>query len=347
LKVTKENMSKAVSLPAAEDASMRPFKVLSPADMYQMPEDRTDWLVNGLLPSIGTSLVGASPKCGKSVITRQLCAFISQGRPFLGREVRQGKALYVSTQEQPAKIADHFRDLGCDAETMPLTIASEPIDPRSAIQRLSTTISRFPGLRLVVVDMVVDVLQLRDSNDYIEMNKAFGSLRQLAQEHSLHVCVTHHVKKAQTENAAHSFIGSSAIAGSVDQLIRLDTDSRGQRSIDTLQRYGEAIPHTLLNWNGQQRALYLGQGMEEARQQQKEATSERIIKDIITWVEQNPGRTRDEILSAVTGKTTARREAFNRILTEGHLIRSGSGAKGDPQTYTLAEWPTNTTAQAA
>jgi RecA-family ATPase len=305
--------------------------------MYQLPEDRTDWLVHDLLPSVGTSLAIASPKCGKSVMTRQLCAFVSQGKPFLGRDVKRGKTLYVSTQEQPGKIADHFRDLGCGEETFPFTVAGERIDPRSAVDQLSATICGIPDLKLVVVDMVADILPLHDTNDYSEMNTKFGLLRHLAEKHRLHVCLTHHLKKAQTENAANASIGSTAIAGSIDQILRLNVDARGQRSIDTVQRYGEVIPHTLLNWDAEQRAFYLGQGMEEVREQRKEETNTRRTECIFDAVRKYPGHTMEEILSEVTGKTTELRRIFRMLCTEGHLSRAGSGSKGDPYTYRLAD----------
>jgi hypothetical protein len=325
----------------------RPLALWLPSDLYQMPTDKTEYLVHDLLPAVGTSQVVASPKSGKSCLTRQLCAFVSQGKPFLGREVTQGKTLYVSTQEQPSKIAEHFRALGCDQETMPLVFAGERLDPRDALDRVSATLKGHPELKLCVIDMVADVLPLKDTNDYSEMGQKFGRLQYLVQEHGIHLCVTHHSKKAQTDNPVHSSIGSQAIAGSFDSIVRISVDARGQRSIDTAQRYGTGIDHTLLTWDAEQRAFSIGQGVGEARAEQKEATRERILKEIFTCALNYPGRTRDEILAMVTGNTTALREAFNQVLAEEHLLRSGSGGKGDPYTYKLAEKPTNPAAIAA
>ena len=214
-------MEKETHPPSAPSTSVLPLPIWSPEDLYQTPEDRTPWLVHNLIPAVGTSIIGAPAKAGKSVMTRQLCAFVSQGRPFLGREVRQGQSLYVSTQETRGKIAQHFRELGGDKETTPFVSASGRIEPRGALDRVSATLGQYPEIKLVVLDMIADLLPLHDTNDYGEMNKTFGQLRNLAEKHQIHVCVTHHSKKSETENAAHAFIGSSAIAGSVDQLLRL------------------------------------------------------------------------------------------------------------------------------
>ena len=114
-------------------------------------------------------------------------------------------------------------------------------------------------------------------------------------------------------------------------------NARGQRSIDTLQRYGESVERTLLAWDSEERAFSLGQRLEETRAEQKEATSSRIGREILAWVANHPGRTREEILAGVTGNTTARRDEFNRLAGEDILSRSGGGQKGDPYTYACAE----------
>lgn len=76
-------MNDQLSPQSAAKAPVRPFKVLTGAELLQMPSDSTQWLVEGLLPAVGTSLIGAPPKCGKSVFTRQLCAFVQMAIHFL------------------------------------------------------------------------------------------------------------------------------------------------------------------------------------------------------------------------------------------------------------------------
>ncbi len=326
------------SLPAA-GAAARPFKLRSGQELFQIPPDSTKWLVQGLLPAVGTSIVGASPKCGKSVLTRQLAAFVSMGLPFLGREVEQVKALYVSTQERTGPIVEHFRALGCTADTLPMVIAndSERIDPRTTMDRLDATVRDHPDIGLIVLDMVSGVLPLKDSNDYVEMSQKFVRLQESANRHKLHICATTHTKKAQTDNPVHSIIGSSAIAGAVDQLLCLSTDSRQQRYITTMQRYGESLPQIQMNWDSEKQAMYLGQNADEARAEQRKATEDRITQDMLVWVTMNPGRTRDEIMNAVKGDVSAKRKAFDLTKSAGHFVQAGTGQKGSPYTYTISD----------
>lgn len=261
--------------------------------------------------------------------------------------MNQGKALYFSTQERPGPIVDHFRALGCTEDTIPAVIASERFDPREALARLAQTVASLPELKLVVLDMAVDILPLKDSNDYVEMARAFAPIPRLAVAHNLHICATHHAKKRQTENPVHSFMGSSAITASPDQLISLTTDSRKQRFIEITQRYGEGIPLSLLNWDPERRAMFLGQSTDEVKAEQRKATDDRIIKDMISYLIGNPGRTREEILDGVRGDVNIKRRMFNWLKDEEQIVRLGDGQKGNPYVYRLSDLSDETAAKAA
>lgn len=83
--------------------------------------------------------------------------------------------------------------------------------------------------------------------------------------------------------------------------------------------------------------MYLGLSLDEERQEQRQTTEDRIDLDIYTYVRDHPGRTRPEILSAVTGKEALKRSRFNWLLNEDHFSRSGGGEKGDPYTFRISE----------
>ncbi len=242
---------------------------------------------------------------------------------------------------------EHFRSLGCAEETTPAVIASERFDPRNALDRLASTVATMPGLKLAVVDMISDFLPLRDSNDYVEMSRKFAPLRQLAEQCNFHLCATTHTKKSKTDNPVHSIMGSQAISGAVDQIVVLNNDARQQRTITTSQRYGESLPLTQLNWDCDRRAMYLGQNADEVRAEQKRATEERIIQDLMVYVMGNPRRSREEIIDAVKGDVATKRKAFNMLRDAGHIIQSGSGQKGDPYVYTMSDDSDQPAAQAA
>ena len=74
-------------------------------------EKSSDWLVEGLLPAGGTSLLLGKPKAGKSSIARILASKVALGERWHGRATKAGPALYVALDERRATVRGHCRTL--------------------------------------------------------------------------------------------------------------------------------------------------------------------------------------------------------------------------------------------
>lgn len=81
------------------------------SDLFQEPEEQTKWLVDGLLPTGGFSIVVAKPKVGKSTLARGLALNIATGELFLGKEVSKGVVIYLALEEKRSEIKKHFQDI--------------------------------------------------------------------------------------------------------------------------------------------------------------------------------------------------------------------------------------------
>jgi RecA-family ATPase len=57
--------------------------------------DEHDYLVEGLLPDAGWTLLVGIPGVGKSTFAAQLCSALQEGQPFLGMTTRQKRCLYI------------------------------------------------------------------------------------------------------------------------------------------------------------------------------------------------------------------------------------------------------------
>ncbi len=98
-------------------------------DLLNEPEDPAQWLVDGLLPESGFSLLVAKPKVGKTTFARNLALHVAQGQNFLGRKTQQGPVIYLALEEKRAEVRKHFRDMGATgAEDIHVHIASAPAD---------------------------------------------------------------------------------------------------------------------------------------------------------------------------------------------------------------------------
>lgn len=299
-----------------------------------MSNEKIIWLVEGLLPAVGTSIIGAPPKTGKSILARQLCASVHNGDPFLGRESMRGRALYFSTQESPSNIAAHFRAMGYgDRDTMPAVIAVRRVERQNAIESLDKTLEENPGFKLVLIDMIVDFLPVTDTNDYEETRKVFAGIATLADKHKLHVAVTHHSKKVKQENSVHDLLGSTAMPGAVDQVIMLSVDRAKNRYLTSSQRYGDDIEETSLNWNAELRRMSLGRTADELVLEERSAAKGRIEKAVMEFVVNHPSCTRDDVLRGVAGDQNVKTSALEFFGQSGLIDRLGSGKKGDPFTF--------------
>src|SRR5439155_18507176 len=85
-------------------------------DLLAEPQQAVAWLVEGLLPLGGLSLLAAKPKVGKSTLARNLALAVARGEPFLDRAVRPGPVVYLALEEHRAGVAEHFTRLGATDE---------------------------------------------------------------------------------------------------------------------------------------------------------------------------------------------------------------------------------------
>src|SRR5207249_2577318 len=132
-------------------------------DLLQEPEDAVEWLVDGLLPESGFSLLVAKPKVGKTTLARNLALCVAQGRDFLNRKTQQGPVLYLALEEKRSEVRKHFQDMGAaGSEDIYIYAASAPADGlqqvRAAAERLKPA--------LIIIDPLFRLTRVKDSNDY-------------------------------------------------------------------------------------------------------------------------------------------------------------------------------------
>ena len=181
---------------------------------------------------------------------------------------------------------------------------------------------------LVIVDPLLKFTRVKDANDYAQVTAALEPLLDLARESAAHVLLVYHAGKGQAVDAVDSALGSTAFAAAVDSLLILRRTER-YRTLQTVQRYGEDLPETVLDFDSGRRAVSLGATKERA-----EAT--RVADHIISCVKDRSGLTEPEICDAVEGRLTGKRATLRELIQSGRVTRDGTGKKGDPYRYSIA-----------
>src|SRR5207244_1260514 len=96
------------------------------SDFLAEPEEATQWIVEGLLPSAGISIVAAKPKVGKSTLARNLALAVARGDGFLNRPTHSGPVIYLALEEKAAEVLNHFRRMGAANESIARHVGSVP-----------------------------------------------------------------------------------------------------------------------------------------------------------------------------------------------------------------------------
>ena len=303
--------------------------VLTPlGELLKEPEENVTWLVDGLLPTGGFSIMAAKPKVGKSTLARDLSFSIARGNPFLGRAVAQGPVLYFALEEKRSEVRRHFKDMGASGEE-PIFIYSDRVQSNAIDQIRAVVHEKKPVL--VIIDPLFRFIKVKDTSAYAEITNALEHLLLLSRETGTHVLCIHHSSKGNRQGG-DSLLGSTAIFGSVDTLIllkRLDS----YRTIQSTQRYGNDLPETVLGFDSAQRTVTIGKSKHDADLDSLKGA----LLDYLAL--SGEPLTEAVICEEVEGRTALKRKALRELVAGGTVARAGKGGKSDPFKYSCSHVP--------
>jgi hypothetical protein len=296
------------------------FQLVGLGDLLSRPVIPVDWILRDRLAAGSVSIVVSKPKVGKSTFARNLALAVARGESFLGWAVKQGAVLYLALEERFEEITSDFRSLGADG-TEPIQVAGfgTSLDVVDILRKMKPA--------LLVVDPLFRLISVRDEKSYSEMYAALGPLIDVARETGTHIHCLHHSSKLAKAEAIDAPIGSTALGGAVSTLLVMKR-TKNFRTLCTVQRIGEDLPETVLQFDEATKRLSLGPSRENAE-------VEGMEKNILACFETLP-LTEPEINDAVEGRNSFKRKAIRELTRLGKLVRSGTGKRNDPYLYEKA-----------
>lgn len=315
-----------------------PFSSFSKGKPVPIP-----FVIDGLLPQGGFSVLGAKPKQGKSSLSRYEAVCVAQYKPFLGRDTVQGEVVLISLEDQRQHVDNCLHALGYDpANDAPIHIVEQlSPDIDKTMQAIEDTLVKLPDVRLVIVDTLAKLIRISDLNEYMPMLTAVERLRNLARKFPhLHIQGVCHCKKVKTDDPFDALLGSTALRGEPDTSIALFQEG-GDRLIATETRMGRIIPHTVLNAQlvtsggaDLVQSFSLGEVFEQRKAAKKEKTQRKRKQSyeerIVTYLSSrnNEAATQMLVLEEVEGKTERLLEAIQNLAAE--KVVTITGAKHSP-----------------
>lgn len=302
------------------------FRTMTMGELLSLELDEAEYVVAGMLPAGGLSLLVAKPKAGKSTLARCLALLVARGDEFLGRACAPGPVLYAALEEPQATVQRHFRKMGArDDDLVYLTTGPTP---RDAVAALGKAVEKV-GAVLVIVDPIVLLTRVKDMSAYAEVYTALEPVIEMARASGAHVMLLHHSSKIE-RSGVDSPLGSTALGGAVDTLLHLRRREDNTRLLATVQRNGEDMPETVLAMDADTGAVAAGGVYSEIRLDQTIAAMRAVLEA------SDEPLTRDELFGRVEAAGKLKADALKHLREADALRVEGGGKRSDPNRYTLA-----------
>nr|MDQ3820087.1 AAA family ATPase [Acidobacteriota bacterium] len=290
-------------------------------DLLCEPEEETAYVWDRTLPRGGFSIVSSKPKVGKSTWARNLAVAISKGLEFFGRSTVQGVVIYLCLEEKRAEVARHFRRMGASGTGIIIHTGSTPSDAFTALEAAIDEHS--PAL--VIIDPLSRFVRVSDFNSYAEVTRGLEPLIDLARTSACqcHIMAVHHNGKGEREGG-DALLGSTGFFGAVDALLIMKRRDKA-RTLETIQRYGEDIPETVVHLDSETGLVTPGGDMQTLQlNERKQAILDAIGEEPLSEA---------DIKERISGNQGLTSKAVRSLFEEDRLKRSGAGKKGDPYLY--------------
>ena len=221
--------------------------VFSSEELAKMDLEPLEFLVEGLLPKEGVTLLAAPAKTGKSWLVLQLAAALAKGEPFLDQETKRCRVLYLSLEDTPLRLRERSLALNCLATPgLDFCTRSELLGQgfEEAVDRY---LQRHEDAGLVIVDTLQKVREAsREMPSYGMDYDVMDRMKEIAARHHTALLLVHHTNKREDVSDAFSTVsGTMGILGGTDGMWLLRRPKRLDGSA-TLQIASREIPDALL-----------------------------------------------------------------------------------------------------
>jgi len=200
-------------------------KIYSMRELIALEDDPNRWIVPGVIPKCGRTIIYGKGKSYKSIVTFDLCVAVASGGLLLQQfPVNHfGPVLIVSTEgsiyDNRDRILGHLRLRNLDPEKVQLHFCQEPfqLDDIADVQRLRTELERLRPVLLVLDPL--DSCFAGDENSAKETKALRRNINSVITDLDTSVVVIHHAKKSGKDNPEADLRGSSAWQGWADVIV--------------------------------------------------------------------------------------------------------------------------------
>lgn len=199
------------------------FNAIEAEELMDMEVKEQKFIIKNLLPA-GLSILGGSPKIGKSWLVLKLCINIANGENFLGFQTNKGRTLYVSLEDTYSRLQKRLLSITDEVKNMSISNFAYKIG-EGIDSQIKKQMNDYPDTVLIVIDtlqMIRGSKEVNYANDYAEIKV----LKQLADELGIAILLVHHLRKLNDDDPFNMLSGTNGIAGGVDTMFVLAKKDR-------------------------------------------------------------------------------------------------------------------------
>jgi predicted transcriptional regulator len=289
------------------------------------------WLVDGLIPVDGITIISALPGSFKTWILLDMAQSVASGTDLFGKlETKQGGVLIIDEENGERLLQQRLKKLGVDHE-LPIYFLSDA-DFRLNEDTVFEVIEYCDlyDIKLVTFDSLVRIHDANE-NDAKEMASVFRAMREITKR-GITVVIAHHNRKpsGNSSNPSHEMRGSSDILAALDcHLALARIDHKSLLLTQTKVRLAEELPALELQVVSDEEKLELVyMGSLEPREDKRE-----IARTVILAVldAHEPGLNQRQLLDTLKRMHTAinartLRSILEKMQEEGIIIK-GQGQR--------------------
>ena len=304
----------------------------SPRELRAAAPAEEPWVWEGYLSRGAITALAGKPKVGKSTLVASLIeAVAGNARSFLGRGVQGGPVVYVS-EEAAGTLMGKLPEL--EGLRVLTRDAAWPRPSWAELVAASVDEARRVNAALIVVDTFAywSALPPEREKDAGAVQEAMAALVEAAAA-GLAVGVVLHQRKAGGENG-DAVRGSSAFAGAVDAIVEYERPARdaapSQRQLVALSRWMQTPPLLVVELDRATASWRIvGEG-----DNREDAVRVGVREGLLNAAPTEPaGASEQELANALGLDRRKVGGPLRALVSDGHLLRSGSGKKGSPYLY--------------
>ena len=203
-------------------------------ELTEAEKEKPQFFVEGMIP-VGLTVLSGQQKIGKSTLSLQMAAAISNGDDFLGRKTLKSNVIYFDFEGSPSRTNDRANKMGLSDQMQNVFIShnseykfgeSGEKNLLDAIKKLKTADS---NNRVIIIDTYSRArgrVATHGANAYDVDVALLEPIQKYAQSEKIAIILIHHFKKGSnsTSDDIEKSSGTVGITGSADSIISCVVD---------------------------------------------------------------------------------------------------------------------------